>query len=291
MGLAYPQQLDTYCYIQEQTSFDDDYHDFGYEVHDKGDRFFLTFPAVLQSFGVVNRNKRKYSASNIMWCIEHDDYIKSMLKQNSWIGEIDHPAPELDKTKLSMQRIATPNPERSSHYIRSPHLNADKTLLEANIQTDNATEAGRNFALKIVDGKIHPCFSARVLGSLQNDPSGYPTVYVKKLVTYDWVFYPSHREAMAKITQPLQESHTPLENEIGCKIIQFKELAQSASRSSKETEMLCEAFDLDVDDLYGVTSTGNSVVVTENKNTYVVPIQSKKVREKAQSMLDDFLNG
>ena len=54
------QSLDTLCYIQEQTSYMEDYkEDFGYEVHDRGSRFFVTFNAVLQSFGVRNRNQRE----------------------------------------------------------------------------------------------------------------------------------------------------------------------------------------------------------------------------------------
>ena len=36
-----------FAYIQEQSSFAEDYNgNFGYEVHDRGNRFFLTFNAV-----------------------------------------------------------------------------------------------------------------------------------------------------------------------------------------------------------------------------------------------------
>ena len=172
--------LDTLCFIQEQTSFNEDYAgNFGYEVHDKGDRFYLIFNAVLQSFGVKNRNKREYEAANIMDRIEHDDYIQSMLRQNSWMGEIDHPAPTIQGEELTMQRIANPDMSRTSHYIRNPRLNGN--LLEATIQTDSSNKHGMNMAIKIVDGKIIPCFSARVLGSLQNK-GGRPVVLDRKSV-------------------------------------------------------------------------------------------------------------
>ena len=280
--------LDTLCYIQEQTSYMEDYgNDFGYEVHDKGNRFYVTFNAVLQSFGRKNRNGREYDAENIMNKINTDDYIQSMLRQNSWMGEIDHPAPEKEGEELTMQRIANPNMKLTSHYIRRPTLNG--TLLEAGIQTDSSNKHGMNMAIKIVDGKIIPCFSARVLGALQNR-NGRAVVFVRKLITYDWVLYPSHPEAMAKINQPIQESVDIFTKHTGCKIIQFPELARMAANSSKETEWLCESFGLTIDAVTGLTETGSGIVIQESNNVYVQPITDKSIRKRTQSMLTDWLN-
>lgn len=280
--------LDTFCYIREQTSFTEDYADnFGYQVHDKGGRFYVTFDAVLQSFGIKNRNKREYDASNIMERIQTDDYIQSMLRQNSWMGEIDHPAPTKDGEELTMQRIANPDMKLTSHYIRRPVLNGN--LLEAGIQTDSSNPNGMNMAIKIVDGKIIPCFSARVLGALQNR-GGRPVVFVRKLITYDWVLYPSHPEAMGKINQPIVESVNEAADLAGCTIIFFPELARMAAASSRETNWLCESFGLTMDDVVGVTNTGNSVVVAEGANTYIQPIRDKFIRAKTQSTLAEWLN-
>ncbi len=281
-------ELDAFCYIQEQTSFPEDYGDkFGYKVHDRGSRFYLTFDAVLQSFGVKNRNGREYDASNIMDKIATDDYIQSMLKQNSWMGEIDHPAPEKVGEELTMQRIANPDLKKTSHYIRAPRLEGN--LLNAKIQTDSSNEHGMNMAIKIVDGKIIPCFSARVLGALQNR-SGRPVVFVRKLITYDWVLYPSHREALAKINQPMMESVNEAEKYSGATIIFLTELAKLAAHSSKETEFLCESFGLTVDDVIGVTQSGNSVVLQEGSNVYIQPLSDKRVRAATRSAVQDWLN-
>lgn len=280
--------LDTLCYIQEQTSFDEDYAgNFGYKVFDKGNRFYLVFDAILQSFGVKNRNKREYDSDNIMDRIEHDDYIQSMLRQNSWMGEIDHPAPEVQGEELTMQRIANPDMRKTSHYIRRPRLTGN--LLESTIQTDSSNASGMNMAIKIVDGHIIPCFSARVLGSLQNR-NGRPVVFVKKLITYDWVLYPSHPEAMAKITQPRMESVDDAAKYTGTTIIFFPELAKMAAANSKETAWLCESFGLSEEDLVGVTSTGNSVVVTEGANTYIQPLNDSRIRAKTKSILTDWMH-
>ena len=283
--------LDTLCYIQEQTSFVEDYSgNFGYEVHDMGGRFYVTFPAILQSFGDINRNGRSYDADNIWTCISTDDYIQSMLKCNSWLGERDHPAAELMGQELTLNRISNPALGNTSHYIRSPKLTPDKRLLQANIQTDSSTDAGNEMAIKIVDGKMIPCFSARVLGALQKK-QGLPCVNVRKLITYDWVLFPSHRQSRGLLNQPIQESVSAMESAVaGLKILYLHELAKMAAENDKEVQWLCESFNITEEDLLGVTATGNSAVLTENGNIYVQPITDAKIRSKTQSMVRDWLN-
>lgn len=280
--------LNTFCYIQEQTSFEDDYNGkFGYQVHDKGNRFYVTFEAVLQSFGDENRNHRIYEADNIMDRINNDEYIQTMLKNNEWLGEADHPAPQMQGEELTMQRIANPDITKTSHYIRSPRLEGN--LLVANIQTDSATANGMNMAIKIVDGKIVPCFSARVLGSL-NRKNGKPVVFVRKLITYDWVLYPSHKYAQARINQPLQESVDTAAELASTKIIKWPELAQMAAQNDEAADFICESFGLTKNDIVGVTESGNSVVMTEGSNVYIQPLSDKNIRKRTQSMLKDWIN-
>ena len=284
--------LDVLCYIQEQTSFESDYKNFGYQIYPKDantsrDRFYLIFDAVLQSFGVMNRNGREYDLNNVWERIQKDDYIQSMLRQNSWMGEIDHPAPEFKDQELSANRVANPDLKKTSHYIRRPRIN--RNLLEATIQTDSSNEHGMNMAIKIVDGKIIPCFSARLLGALRKIMNR-PIVYVNKLICYDWVLYPSHREAVGKINQTIQESADILSEYAGAKIIFFKDLAQMVANDLKETELLCESFGLTINDVIGLTNTGNSLVIKENNNLYMQPITDKFIRMKTQKHVRDWLN-
>lgn len=283
--------LDTLCYLQEQTSFEEDYAGkFGYEVHDLGSRLYVDFDAVLQSFGDKNRNGRAYDADNIWDCICTDDYIQSMLQCNSWLGERDHPSAELTGQELTLNRISNPQLGNTSHYIRSPRLTPDKTLLEAKIQTDSSTDAGMEMAIKIIDGKMIPCFSARVLGALQKRV-GIPVVHVRKLITYDWVLYPSHKQAMAKIQQPIMEAATLLATAAACKMIMLPELAKMAMNNDEGMKWLCESFELTENDLLGVTETGNSVMIQEKgQNVYLQPITDARVRSKTKSMVADWLH-
>ena len=146
-------------------------------------------------------------------------------------------------------------------------------------------------AIKIVDGKIVPGFSARVMGEMKTI-GGEPTVFVKKLITYDFVGFQSHPEALAEINQPLQESvaKNVIENELHDRVIFFDELARMVANNDAETQMLCEVFDLRLDDVVGVTENG-SVVITENQNVYVKPITDRIIRSKTQNMLNDWLAG
>jgi hypothetical protein len=279
--------INSLCYINEQTSYPEDYNGkFGYTCHDKGNRFYLIFEAILQSFGVMNRNMRMYLAENIWDKIQNDMYIQTMLKQNSWVGEADHPNPITEGEKLSMSRISNPDPKQSSHYIRKPRLNGN--YLEATIQTDSSNENGMNMAIKIVDGKIIPAFSARVLGALDRT-ARQPTVMVKKLITYDWVLFPSHADALAKIDQPIQESVEAIEGATSTKFIPFKELAQMAANDSKETAWLCESFGLSMDSVIGIMSDG-STVVQDHKNLYVQPLSNKIIKKKTLSILNEWMN-
>ena len=76
----------------------------------------------------MNRNHRSYDQANIWDCIQHDDYIQSMLRQNSWIGEIDHPSAKVKGEELTISRISNPDMERSSHYIRKPRMEGKRYL-------------------------------------------------------------------------------------------------------------------------------------------------------------------
>lgn len=281
-------KLSTLCYLHEQTSFMEDYKDsFGYEVFDKGNRMYLIFEAILQSFGDLNRNKRMYEAENIMYLIEHDEYIQSMIANNSWCGEIDHPSAQIESQNLTMNRIANPCLEKTSHYIRRPRLNGN--LLEAKIQTDSSTDAGMNMAIKIVDGHIIPCFSARVFGELQQK-CGRPVVRVSKLITYDWVLFPSHKLAKAKINQPLEESAASFGTELNGRLIYFPQLARMVAESNDETKQLCESFGIGLESVTGFTKTGNSLAIQDGKNIYIQPLTSSNLRNSTKNLLNDWVN-
>ena len=199
---------------------------------------------------------------------------------------MDHPFSKIAGQELTSERLANPDPKCSSHYIRAPRLNGN--LLEAHIQTDSSNDCGMNFAIKIVDGKIIPSFSVRVIGGLKRE-GNKSIIVVRKLICYDAVLYPSHAEAVGKINQPLIESISTIEQYSGAKIIPTKELAKLAVSRSDETKWLMESFGLTDEDILGVTDTGNSVAIKENGNVILQPLTDSSIRDKTRSMLMDII--
>ena len=66
-------------------------------------------------------------------------------------------------------------------------------------------------------------------------------------------------------------------------------MAKDVAKDSEEAQILCESFGLSNDDIIGVTSTGNSVVIKEKSNIYVTPITNEMARKKTKSYLKDWL--
>lgn len=155
-------------------------------INDKHGR--VTIEATMQDLGVKNRNGRIYDKSDLspqMTCERTTELIKS----GNFFGEAGHPM----TTELSRQSTIDPN--NIAH-------NMSKIWIEGNIVkahtrgTPNAQ--GELFNNLILEG-TKPSFSLRALGTVANTPRGAEVKNIK-LITYDWVVFPSHKKAyMSKI--------------------------------------------------------------------------------------------
>lgn len=283
------QLTDGLCYISEQTSFPEDYENFGYTVREGSNGFpIVDFESILQSFGVLNRNGRNYQQDNVWTMVQTDPYVTDQRKRNCWQGEEDHPSPMIDGQKLPITRLTATDLGRASHYIRNPRCEGNK--LRAHIQTDNGTECGRNMAVKIIDGKIVPGFSARVFGNMTN-VEGKPTIILTRLITYDWVNYPSHSDALAELNQPLMESANQtkhFQETFGGTLVTFDELREMLRSNSDEMKLLCESFHIDESNIIGMC--GDSAVVQENANIFVQPLTDKRILSKSKNMISEWLH-
>lgn len=178
-----------FMFIAEQVSPEDNIvKDISYK--EVGKTFFVKFHTILQTFRKLNRNGRQYWGPNVADMLKAER-IRTMLRTNSWYGEMDHPYQKYKEATLSAERVQTIEMERRSHKILLPVVNGD--ILEGDIETASGTEFGRGFALEIIQGLI-PSFSCRAIAGIQMI-DGKPYVIMRKLITYDWVLYPSHHEA------------------------------------------------------------------------------------------------
>lgn len=276
-----------YVYISETSIADDRKLVSNINVTDVNNIFFVTFDTNLQSFGDINRNQRSYLFDNVWECIQQEK-IQCLLRDGCWFGEFDHPTPEYQGQKLSPERIQNVPPAKRTFKIMKPRKAGD--LLQATIQSAQ-TEIGIGFGKEILAGWI-PSFSARAIASLKLI-NGKPTVIVRRLITYDSVWYPSHKRAHAitkahpvmKKIQTFNESAEDSGEYVETVLIPLKEILESVGKTDVNTQMIMESFELPMENLYGFTESRNQVIIKDDDNMIYANI-SPKTKKK----VDDFFN-
>lgn len=275
-------------FIEEQTSPDQNIVK-NFEVTDKNGVFFVEFDTCLHSFDVMNRNSRMYEASNIEECLS-TERIQSYLKHGGWFGEMNHPTPEYKDRPLSPERIQDIAMGNTSHKMLNPHVEGN--LLVSKVQSDAGTAAGMNLARKMVQGFI-PGFSCRAIASLYLK-NNKPTVNVRKIITYDWVLYQSHREAeqitstpnkfIKKVANCVQESTNNIAERVSNDIlIPLKDILESVGKTDVNTQLIMESFDLSNDDLLGFSKDSKKIILRNENNTIYCNIDAN-----SQKKVNDF---
>lgn len=271
-------------FIEEQTSPEQNMVS-NMNVVDKNGIFYVEFDSCLHSFDVMNRNSRMYKAKNISECL-NTERIQSYLSHGGWYGEMNHPTSKYENKKLSSERIQDIDMGNTSHRMLNPHVEGN--LLVSRIQTDAGTDAGMNLARKMVQGFI-PGFSCRAIASLFLE-AGKPTVNARKIITYDWVLYQSHREAeqirnsptkfINKVANTVQESVQGI-------MIPLKEILESVGKTDVNTQIIMESFDLTMDDIVGLSNDNRQLIVKDNNNMIYCNMDTNS-RKKVNEYLSSF---
>lgn len=273
-------------YISESCSIDNNVRNM--DVCDTNNLFYTKFDTNLQSFGVINRNKRLYLANNIWDCIQQEK-IQCLLRDGAWFGEFNHPTPEYKDKPLSPERIQDVPPLMRAFKIMNPHINSN--LLQGTIQSAQS-DIGRDFAREILAGWT-PSFSCRAIASLKLI-NGKPTVIVRRLITYDAVWYPSHKEAhivgtakaINKTIKTVTESAIDtVKDKIADVMIPLREILESVGKTDVNTQMILESFELTADDIVGIDKTHNFAIIKDNDNTIYA-----NINPETKHRVDDFFN-
>lgn len=278
------QQIDDLGFVYLCESTDESVSHIGdLKIYDKNHIFFVEFESVLQSFGVQNRNHRYYTAENV-WSAINTPKIQDLLAHDSWFGEQNHPTQEYQDKKLSPERIRDVWPDNRSHKIMNPRIEGN--LLKAKIQTDAGTDAGTGFAKSVIQGMV-PRFSCRSIATLRQI-NGKPTVVIRLLVTYDWVFYPSHPEAelIGHLEKPVLESVQPETRTIITPedtFIPLGEILDLVANKDINTEILMESFDLGLEDLVGFNKERTHAIIKDDDNMIYA-----KIRPETKKKVDEF---
>lgn len=284
---------DTYCFLSEEVSTIEDqcWSPNAYTV--KAENIEGTHESILsvfytgcmQTFGDVNYNKRIYEAEDVYQAFLNDEHAQKKYRNNKLTSELGHPIAMMEGQELSFARLCEVPKERSALILRNLRLEGNRMM--ADCQTDPGTQDfGVNVAKSIIGAGYVPSHSLRSFGVIRpgtarNDCKGI--VSVKKFITYDLVESPSHRLADAQFpaTQDFKKGVHKLHesyDDNGCLMIPYKDLAYYALAESKQ-EYLMEAFQLDKEDLYGVSPSGNSVVLKQRNDIFYVPVTEDVHRE------------
>jgi hypothetical protein len=259
------------------------------DVYDKNKIFYVTFDTNLQSFDVINRNQRMYKADNIWECIQQEK-IQCLLRDGCWFGEFDHPTPERKDEQLSPERIQNVPPVKRTFKIMNPKLTGN--LLQGKIQSAQ-TDIGIGFAKEILAG-WKPSFSCRAIATLKLI-NNKPTVVVRRLITYDAVWYPSHKEAHAissikpvsKAIKTVTESVNDIKETINGVMIPLKEILESIGKTDVNTQMIMESFDLPMESLIGVDNSHRHAIIKDKDNMIYANI-SPETKHKVDDFFSSF---
>ena len=278
-----------YVFISE-SSVSDEYKSISnVDVKNSDNLFYITFHTNLQSFGDINRNRRRYLGDNVWDRIKNDNRIQCFLRDGCWFGEFEHPAPEYTDKKMTPQRMQLVLPNNRAFKIMRPNLAGN--VLEADIQSAQGP-VGEGFGKEVLAGWI-PSFSLRAIAALKMYQN-VPTVFVRKVITYDSVWYPSHEIARAT-TKP----HAHLENirnftesvkdniaaSVRNVMVPLKEILESVGKTDVNTQMILESFELTDENLYGFSENHRHVIIKDEDNTIYANISPK-----TKKRVDDFFN-
>ena len=160
-----------------------------------GSLHYLRIPATLQTFDVFNRNRRNYGGTAMREGLEAEN-VQELLLRKSWFGEAGHPMTD------KMERILTIDPTMISHRIKS--IDIQPKYVNGVIETLDNGGYGNHMTRLVLSG-MEPAFSLRALAPLIKRNDGSTLIRSKpRVVTYDWVIYPSHKEAYQDISAPIQ---------------------------------------------------------------------------------------
>ncbi len=140
--------------------------------------------AILQDLDVWNRNQRNYP-KKVMEPGLNDPRIVELVKNKSWVGEAGHP---INPTPVRQMSIDNTN---ISHRVNNWCF--DRNIVKGEVET-LMTPQGISMR-DLIRQELNVAFSLRAMGKVQQTSRGALVVGPVRVLCYDWVFIPSHKDA------------------------------------------------------------------------------------------------
>lgn len=241
------------------------------QVIDRPHLFYVKFDTVLQSLDCRNRNGRQYSGDALVKGLSTPE-IRELIHNNKWKGERDHPVSK------DINRIASVLSKFESHRITKWWREGN--LIKGTIETLDDGQYGTALTKNILQNEV-PSFSLRALAMLEKNGN---TTYVNKpprVVTYDEVNLPSHKEAYADIgTKQLMttDGRTTTICENGIIEITAEDIKEMVQTKSDNLKIVCESFDIDPASVK-IMNNGKQLSVAREGETFIFALESNLSRD------------
>lgn len=140
----------------------------------------------LQDYEEFNRNGRNYPKDVLLGGLANSR-VQELIRRKSWCGEAGHPC------KPTLERQMEVLKENISHRILSYEVKGPKIM---GVVKTAPTARGKEMRDFILDtDAMETAYSLRALGPITKTPRGNVVGNPLTIITYDWVFYPSHKNA------------------------------------------------------------------------------------------------
>lgn len=203
--------------------------------------------AVLQNCKEFNRNKRNYPYKPLNAGL-NDKRIRELIKNNSWVGEAGHPQ------NPTLQRQMSIDHSNISHRINSWRWEGDNVV--GIVETLN-TSRGYDMRNLIRQG-VNTAFSLRAVGPVTKTAKGDVVQEPLSILTYDWVFIPSHSGAyQRKVISGVNDSTL---TESYCIPILQEQALQYVKDESENFKIITECLEV----------YGQPIQLSENNNSVII---------------------
>lgn len=238
----------------------------------------VKFNQTLQDADVRNRNTREYEKLALEEGLNREN-IQELEKRKSWFGEAGHP---IDP---SQARQLTIDPKCISHRMNKHWWEGN--LIKAQIETA-LTPLGFMLRDLVVEQEVDMAVSLRAIGNIVQTGGKIKVTRPMHMVTYDWVFYPSHKVAY-KDQGFVNESAIKLGNNMIMNesvLIPLSGDSQKALSYIKDQSMNFKLVSELFGDFDSISIVDNKRVILEGSGEKVViPIERYISNE-----IDDFMN-
>jgi hypothetical protein len=147
-----------------------------FNIVEKNDQEYV-LEGVFTQFGVLNANQRIYEEKDFL---PHLEYLQESIRENSLLGELDHP----DKFDITLTNV--------SHRIEEMKYDKESRQIRGKIRIFNTPKG--QIAKELIDKGTPIAISSRAAGVVKENNH----VELKRVFTYDLVATPGFKNAKLK---------------------------------------------------------------------------------------------